>query len=228
MSVLYRFQEPTTAVRLREILENGEEELSESTGHEVDLNEVRDRIQIITGLASGATSQQRAYWDQLLIEPLHQALRKVPRSVAADMRLWHRLCVIEFPEFVWLRWLGRVPENVGTSLTDAMVQRFLGSNTLHGVSRNALARLYWCAETLYSESEGYEWVRQALANQDLFQAIFEREFGLYPPAARACLRVLRNAGEQEHREATRRLNHSLTTIALESLTEEQIVRLLTA
>jgi hypothetical protein len=69
-------------------------------------------------------------------------------------------------------------------------------------------------------------VYEALANQDFFQAIFERKFGLYPPAARACLDVLRDASEDERREATKRLNHYLTTIVLENLTEGDIRELL--
>ena len=109
-----------------------------------------------------------------------------------------------------------------------MMERFLGAGTLRGTSRNALARLWWCAESLSSGQDGYRLARQALARQDLFQAIFERQFGLYPPAVRACLRRFGNSGvsEREWRDGTRRLNHYLTTIVLEALSEDEILELL--
>jgi hypothetical protein len=75
---------------------------------------------------------------------------------------------------------------------------------------------------LYSERDGYHLVYQVLSSQDFFQAIFEREFSLYPPAARACVQELASASEDERREATRKLNHYLTTIVVETLREEDI------
>ncbi len=171
-----------------------------------------------------------ALLDGRLVEPLHQAMLDLPHRVATDMRFWHWLCISALQEVVWHRWYGDTSDSPADALakSDTLSERFLGSSTLHGVSRNSLARLWWCAETLYSEQDGYDLARQALARQDLFQAVFERQFGLYPPAARACLRRFGNGNvsEREWRDGTRRLNHYLTTIVLESLSEEDILDLL--
>ena len=64
----------------------------------------------------------------------------------------------------------------------------------------------------------------ALSSQDFFQAVFDRGFSLYVPAAKAYLRTLRNASDDERREAARELNHYFTTIKAEALSEEEIAQ----
>lgn len=166
-------------------------------------------------------------WDSFLVAPLHRALRHLPRRTALDMRLWHWLCVAQFSEFVWRRWR---PEGPPVPLPEVIepqyAERFLGRPSLHGVSRNTLARLWWAGESLWSADDGYRLAEEVLGKQDLFQAIFERRFGLYPPAARACIRRYRDAAQAKWRDGTRKLNHYLTTIVVESLTEEDIYALL--
>jgi hypothetical protein len=144
------------------------------------------------------------------------------------MRFWHWLCIFVFPDFVWYRWYGQLPQDPAAVLTSPMTERFLGTSSLNGVSRNSLARLYWCAAALHTEEDGYRYVIDALTKQDLFQAIFERKFGLYQPAAKACLEEMVQASEQEWRVGVRRLNHYLTTSVVEILSKEEVKELLTA
>ena len=224
---LRRFELPVTQEFLPNVLGHANEWSSEPVGITADLTQIKDILHDLLPGQGQVSPAERATWDRELAGPLHRSLAHLPHRVAADMRFWHHMCIVELPEFVWFRWFGARPEVPRPEmLTPSLSERFLGSRSLRGVSRNALARLWWCAETLYSEGEGYTLVREALVNQDFFQAIFERQFGLYPPAARACLRSLKNATEGERREATRRLNHYLTTIELEALTEEDVVALL--
>lgn len=218
---------PATSDRLGELLLNPDILTTEQVGVLVDFSEVECWLDRWKDIHEARTAAERATMDRELVEPLHSALRHVPRRLAADIRLWHWLCIAKFPEIVWYRWHGSVPQNPFLELlTPSLTERFLGSRTLRGVSRNTMARLWWCGEALFSDEDGYSLAREALSNQDFFQAIFERQFGLYPPAARACLSALRDASEGERREATRRLNHYLTTVTLETLTEEDIVALI--
>ena len=168
-----------------------------------------------------------AKWDARLVEPLHRALAHLPRRLASDMGLWHWLCTTWFRDWVWRRWSQKnqsaiLPDQIPLSLAE----RFLGGPSLHGFSRNALSRLWWAGECLVDQEGNYLWARRALEKQDLFQAIFERRFGLYRPAARACLRKYWQAPEKDWREGTKWLNHYLTTLVVESLTEEEILALL--
>jgi hypothetical protein len=226
-TTLQRYVHPLRSTQeLLSVLADGSAVPAESVGVKADLSPIRRKIdQLVRETPAG---DKRSWWDAELVEPLHRELHGLPVRVAADMRFWHWLCTAEFSELVWRRWApgGEVPDRPEEVLTTALVGRFLGSATLHGVSRNCLARLWWCAHALFSDKDGYRLVRAALAKQDLFQAIFERKFGLYAPAARACIRRLRNSAEKDFRSATEKLNQYLTTIVLESLNEKDVEKLL--
>ncbi len=215
------------SVGLPELLADPSLGSCEPVGLNADLSEVRE---VLSESVAGPSRADLALLDGLLVEPPHRVLPALPHRLAADMRFWQWLCVAELKDVVWHRWHGSVPDSPADVLAanPALSDRFLGDSTLHGVSRNALARLWWCAETLRSDQDGYGLARQALARQDLFQAIFERQFGLYPPVARTCLRRFGgdDVSEREWREGTRRLNHYLTTLVLESLSEDGILDIL--
>lgn len=164
--------------------------------------------------------------DIALIEPLHRSTTGLSRAEAADMRMWHWIATRAFPDVVWRRWAGQAPttpEDLPRALTDAMVGRFAGGSSLGGVSRNTFARLWWLAEHLNSD---YESARYVLSRQDMFQAIFERMFGLHPPAVSACLSRFRDRSEGEVRAATKWLNYAARTTVLEVLTEQDIAAIL--
>lgn len=188
-----------------------------------DFDEVRSVFDRFYNDNAEASSIERARLDRELAAPLHRALTGLSRRDATDMQFWRWLCVCQFQDVVWYRWYGRIPVDFGGIISPSLAERFLGSPTLHGVSRNAFARLWWCAEALYTEEDGYDLVNIALSSQDFFQGIFERMFGLYVPAARACVRVLRDSSEDERRQATKELNHYFTTIVAEALSEEDII-----
>lgn len=174
------------------------------------------------------SNRQRAAWDRELVEPLHRAMPGLTRRVAADMRFWHWLCIDELNDLVWYRWHGSVPDVPPDVLEgrEGLAGRFVGTSSLGGISRNALARLWWCAESLRSEFDGYEAARDALLNQDLFQAIFERRLGLYPPLARAILDRFKGATQAEFRLPVKRLNNYATTFVLETLSEDDLGNML--
>ena len=219
---LRRFSIPLTIRQLAVALEDSSNIETESLGIVADFKEVKTAFKDFRTANAGASSSERAKLDRELAMPLHKALAHLTRRASTDMHMWHWLCICEFKDVVWYRWYGNVPTDLSSTISTSLAERFLGTPTLHGISRNALARLWWCVESLYSESDGYELVNLALGNQDFFQAVFERGFSLYIPAARACLRTLRNASEDERREAVRELNHYFTTITAEALSEEDI------
>lgn len=218
----------TTTRQLAAVLQNPGCVECELLGLTADFSEVRGRFDRFRSTNSDASSPERARLDRELAEPLHRALTGLSRRTSTDMQFWHWLCIYEFRDIVWYRWYGRIPADFSGIISPPLAERFLGAPTLHGVSRNSFARLWWCAETLYSDEEGYDLAHAALGSQDFFQGIFEREFGLYVPAARACVRVLRDSSDAERRIATKALNHYFTTIVAEALTEDEIMRNLLA
>ena len=158
--------------------------------------------------------------DQGLVEPLHRAL-PMSQRVAADPRVWQWLALKGCPELVWRRWwrASPPPSDWGDTFTVDRAARFGCSATLNGVSRNTFARLWWVAEAFDGD---YDRARRAIANQDLFQAIFERGYGLYKPAARACLAELEGEGEKPVRDAVKWLQFCLGTATLQALDEAAI------
>jgi hypothetical protein len=144
------------------------------------------------------------------------------------MRLWHFIAVVEAPEVVWRRWnRGTVPapEDVETTLTKALSTRFLGKPSLNGVSHNTFARLWWTAEELH-DGDDYGDARLALRNQETFAIVFERFFGIYPEAARACLRRFDGVPEDERRRAAKWLQQCLSTTVLEALDADEVEAIL--
>lgn len=228
---LYRMDDPIQSgapAILAELLLHPSSATTVPLGVDADLDPIR---QAFTTFVSNSTDgrHDRAALDAVLVGPLHSSLNHLPRRIASDMRFWHWICVVELQEIVWARWHGDKPsdDEIASALTPSLIGHFLGNPTLNGVSRNALARLWWCGHSLYTQNDGYDLARAVLGKQDLFQAIFEREFGLYAPAARACVRRFGDgAVEKEWRDALRKLNYVATTTVLEALDEADLTALL--
>ena len=219
MVALRRFVRPLTRNSLEAVL-LGEERTSELMPAVSTLDALAESVERLAASAVGSQI------DSFLVEPLHTHLSALTRGQAADMRVWHWLCAVAFPELVWHRWRDEGPPDpdmLPQTLTTAVVRRFLGTSTLAGVSRNTLARLWWTGEHLGGD---YELARFALSRQDMFQAIFERLFGVYEPAARAALAKFGGRSEDEVRKATKWLNYAASTTALELLDQEAIEAIL--
>jgi hypothetical protein len=171
----------------------------------------------------------RASWDRKLARLLHAPLSQhVPRGVLLDPGFWHWMTVSFCPEFVVARWQLRDrmdSSEAGDLFPRAVAERFLGAASLRGMSRNALARLFWAAEAVWSEEDKYALLDDLLGDQDLFQGIIERKLGLFPPAVRACVRLGKGLPSAQRRPMLVRLNHHLTTSVLEVLEEGDVERL---
>jgi hypothetical protein len=142
------------------------------------------------------------------------------------MRVWHWIAASQFPDLVWRRWRGAGtphPSELEAALSPSIVRRFAGASSLSGVSRNTFARLWWTAHQLEGD---YDLARFAVSRQDMFQAVFERLFGLYGPAAAASLGRFRGRSEDEIRDAARWLNYAASTTLLEALNQDDIKELL--
>ncbi|MHB8220582.1 MAG: DUF6339 family protein [Acidimicrobiales bacterium] len=168
-----------------------------------------------------------AAWDAELAPSLHTAFSGCERRLLLDMRLWHWLALEPLSAFVLRRWCGvRTVAERGQPLAPAERDHFLGRPTLNGFNRNAIARLYWAADALYTTSGKYELLNAVMAHQDLLTGIFERFFSLYAPAARACVSVLKDLDEDERRARLKNLNLVASTISLETLEQSDIEKLL--
>lgn len=212
--LLQQYLKRLDAARLADVLA-GETWASSPISTQVDLTDLRAAIEALPQDVRGAQL------DTELVEPVHRVIT-ITRREAADPRTWQWLCVGAFPDVVWRRWARtppRTPREIRDLLTPGLQGRFLAQASLNGVSRNTFARLWWTAEQLEAD---YDLARRAFARQDMFQAVFERLFGLWPAAARACLAQFEGRSEDEIRSAAKWLQQSASTLVLEGLSEAQI------
>ena len=188
----------------------------------LELETVPDAEADIAGLSVRAVSimadHDRSEWDAMLAPDVHRTMKHLDRRQLLDMPMWHWMTTHPMRAFVVARWLRSSDPARGEGLTRSEVDRFIGGNSLVGVARNALSRLYWSADALV-RGDDYSFVAPMLMNQDLFVGVFERRLGLHPPAAQACALVLAGVEEDERREVLARLNFVLATSVLEELDE---------
>lgn len=146
--------------------------------------------------------------DRALLADVHRYL-DVRRRVAGDPGLWHWLAVVRYPEFVRHRW--------EYTSEEAMREKFLGAGS--DLYSNALHRLWWIAE-LTRDGHDYELTHAVFSNQTMVNKVFDRWFARYRPAVVAVCDELADEPSWVIDETTRRFNHALTNVQLESLTQQ--------
>jgi hypothetical protein len=195
--------------------------------HDVDLSGLDALIMDLNGRGAGDSAI-----DTKLVEPLHRSLRHLPEDITTDMRVWHWLCVVRYPELVWRRWRGLPPADPeegflkGQGHRPVPAGRFLGTPSINGQGRNTFARLFFAAERLIGpQAEDYGLVRRLFSSQELHLGISDREYGLLPPVNRVLTRELADLPDLKVRAGIRRLNALGGSLCLDLLEEAEITDL---
>lgn len=227
---LFRMCVPLGESGLIEALRHPETLPVERVAHDVDLSVLDERITSINTSGVGDASI-----DTQLVEPLHRALKSLPENVTTDMRVWHWLCVIRYPELVWRRWRGLPPADPeegflrGQGHRPVPAGRFLGTPSINGQGRNTFARLFFAAERLIgSDGKDYDLVRRLFSSQELHLGVSDREYGLLPSVNRVLTRELADLPDLKVRAGVRRLNALGGSLCLDILEEEEIAKLVHA
>lgn len=139
------------------------------------------------------------------------------REQAAHDGVWRYLGVIEFPDFVRYRW--PYPDPSSNRSFDSARNKYL--KDARDLYDHALVRLWWIAE-LTRDGDDYSLTRAALKKQELANDVFDRGYARYPPAVRATVDELKDANSSVVSTTTTKLNHALSTIRLESLSESDL------
>ena len=164
----------------------------EVIGMAIDAAEVSDGLAKAGKLAAASNredAKKRAPIDAEVLEHIHAPLAGLSHEAASNRGLWTWLACGPGRDFIWMRWTDLEETPTAQSAVDAalnapgsdLVRRFrMTSPGLNGVSRHAIARLWWLCD---SSAGDYEAAAKILGNQDVFQAIFEREIGVVPGLA---------------------------------------------
>jgi len=224
---LRRLQCPINEQCLIEALRESDDLPVSDLPSKVDLSELDQTIQgaIEAGVRESAL-------DALLVEPLHRTLRGIDEALTTDMRIWHWLTVVRYPDLVWLRWRGSVPADpeegfiLGNGHRPVPAVRFLGTASINGHGRNTFARLFFAAERLIGRAgSDYDLVRRLFSSQELHLGLSDREYGLLPHVNRVLTRRLADLPDQQVRAGVRNLNALGGSICLDLLDEDGIERL---
>jgi len=154
--------------------------------------------------------------DAAMASEVHRHLQ-LTREQAAHDGLWRYLAVVELPEFVRYRWPYPDPQS-DRSLSAARAKYLEGARDLY---EHALVRLWWIAELTHDGTD-YTRTTKALQRQELANDLFDRGYARYPPAVRATIDELAGANSHVVSRTTTKLNHALSTIRLEALTESEL------
>jgi hypothetical protein len=229
-SCLQSLESPIREQNLVEALRKGRDLPVRDLPRNVDLGLLDQAIQeaIEAGVRESAL-------DTVLIEPLHRALRGMDEVLKTDMRIWHWLTVVRYPDVVWYRWRGSVPADAeegfvrGNGRRPVPTVRFLGTPSINGHGRNTFARLFFAAERLVGAGDSdYALVRRLFNSQELHLGISDREYGLLPQVSRVLTRQLADLPDQQVRAGVRNLNALGGSICLDLLDEAEIENLVSA
>lgn len=144
----------------------------------------------VTGWPSLIDSNGAPVSDADAAQRLHESLRHLTPVQAGDERLWVCLCHVEpFYEYVRARWLTEGDEQKET----AVVRRFFFENRgLGGISRNALARLWWCGHLTCEEGadDPYRYTKMLMQYADTPVGLLERCLGKSPEIVKQISRYI--------------------------------------
>lgn len=224
MTELHTIEPPLHALDVPTYIDGGMRQRCVSIDSNIDLEPF---ITASDGMRS-AGGTLLAGTDAALAPKLHEVLRPLGRRQLLDAGLWQWLCLEPLRDYVLARWCGGVSQDQLPNLKTSKLQRFVGSPTMVGMSRNAVARLFWGAEAAYATTGSYEDCALVFGSADLYVGVFEREMGLHPEAAMAIIRRLADEPEERRRQALRRLNFVLSTTALEALSAAEVTKELNA
>jgi hypothetical protein len=213
---LERFIQPLTPQQLEAVVIHNEIPSTQSILELPGLDRLKKKL---------ATGEYSSSDDADVAQQIHGVFRDLDDRTMTDTQMWQWLTTTQFKHYVLDRWK---PKNKNLDLTKPSAQaHFLAGGSMAGVSRNALARLYWAANTLWTDDDGYKYSDVVLGVPDLYSGIFEREFGLHPPLAREFAKQYakgKKISEAEHREWLKNVNHVLTTVVVEGFKEGQLAK----
>ena len=168
---LFRLKAPLISNGLISALRNQDIVSIEEVKCKVDLTNLSALIdQLILEKVTGASLDAR------LVECVHTTFKSLPSHILTDMRMWHWLCVMRYPNIPWLRWRGNIPIDpedgftVGTGKKHVPSLRFLGTSSINGHGRNTFSRLFFAADRMMeNDHSDYSLVKKLFTSQEVHQ-----------------------------------------------------------
>ena len=171
-------------------------------------------------------------------------LQCYPRRELTDIRFWQYIGLEYLQNYIWFRWSKLVKNNVSLKNEEkikiiksfnkdeeekwsSITTRFLGGTSLKSLtSRHAISRLFWPRYIL----EEKELVKLCFEKQDIAVAVFERQYGMHPDAAKAFIQNISKKHlkleKKNIQQEAKKLNRYFATINADYLDQNSIKKLL--
>ena len=171
-------------------------------------------------------------------------LKYYPRRELTDIRFWQYIGLKYLQNYIWSRWEKSVKINTPLKNDDkiriikstnkddndiwsSITTRFLGGTSLKSLtSRHAISRLFWPHYIL----EDHNLVKLCFEKQDIAVAVFERQYGMHPEAAKSFIKNIskKHAGLEKKniQQEAKKLNRYFATINADYLDQNSIKKLL--
>ncbi len=178
-----------------------------------------DKISAFLELVTLDPSMTKLVADGKLGATLHQLL-PITRRAASDMRFWHFLSMVRFPEYVSWRYYDIVSGQTNR-------RRYLGS-----LDENAFARLWWWAELTVSRfaPDPYEITLNASDSSEFFSGILRNLCGGNHSLIVSLYKKLFAGGTRpsDHlvRDVFVKVNGLFVTVAIDALNEQDVDELI--
>jgi len=194
--------------------------------------------------------KKTALSDAIFSEIIYKTFYDLDNRDLADVRFWQWLSLEYLQEYIWNRWWisknfdkskslpstndekiklirSTSKEEIDIDIWSPITVRFLGGTSLKSLtSRQAISRLFWPYKIL----ETTELVTQCFEKQDIAVAVFERQFGLHPDAAKAFIKNIslkhKNLDKKSIQTEAKKLNRYFATISPDYLNQDEIKDLL--
>lgn len=186
-------------------------------GYEVDFEPIESAIETVREEYSAYDNQM----DSVVAPVVHRQLG-IPRRVATDRGLWHRLAAVELERYVRHRW----------DPSGAILEKFRGDPD--DLYSNAIVRLWWIAELthvppetglsdLVDVDDEYDLTRTALEYAFLSNRIVDNEFHRVKPVVVAVVDQFRDAPQAKVNEMPDRIKTALALMPAEGWVEDNPV-----
>ena len=177
--------------------------------------------------------------DADLSEILHRTLKAVPVSeLFLEHGFWFWLAAVRYPKYTQKRWFYKDKTDAKLfarlETTKPARLRYMNPGTNRGFEQQCFARLYLASNILYDPSlntkNQYQAVENVFSPQDVWTQAIDRDYGLLPNVVRAltgkCASYKGKKASLFAQETGKKLNNLAGTLALDELTESEIINLL--
>jgi len=193
----------------------------EPTGVSADIQEIEkifnDYIKESTKEEWYLDTTKRSQKDAEHSKIVHKALKKIPRSLALDMRFWQWLSLCKFRKYTIFRWslntqdfpkekdLRKIIkknnyekdmsliESNNDDKKPAFVGHLIGGSQMKALtSIHSISRLFWISNYLWNSTDHYKLVEIAYSYQDIAQSLVERKYAMNKTVAQSFVKNIQD------------------------------------